>query len=211
MFEIEYKGANAVIISTKKAKLVVDPKLSLVGLGDIVVKDSIELLTEQRFNINNKNSRLVIDSPGEYGVADFDIKGIAARRSIDSETDGLKSVIYRVEVGDSRIGIIGNIDRKLSDEQLESLGLLDVLIIPVGGGGYTLDAVNAANLVRTIGPKIVIPVHYADNALKYEVPQDDLATFVAELGAPVETVAKFKPKQPLINITALQLIEITRS
>lgn len=211
MFEIEYKGANAVIISTKKAKLVVDPKLSLVGLGDVITKDSIELLTEQRFNINNENARLVIDSPGEYGVADFDIKGIAARRSIDSDADGLKSVIYRVEIGDSRIGIIGNIDRKLSDEQLESLGLLDILIIPVGGGGYTLDAVNAANLVRTIGPKIVIPVHYADSTLKYEVPQDGLTTFITELGAPVETVVKFKPKQPLVNITALQLIEIKRS
>lgn len=211
MFEIEYKGANAVIISTKKGRLVIDPKLSLVGLKDISCKDAVELLTEERFGINDENTKIIIDSPGEYGVSGFDILGIPARRHIDTDKDGFKSVIYRLEIGDSRIGIIGNIHGKLSDEQLESLGVLDIVIIPVGGGGYTLDAVSAATLIRSISPKIVVPIHYADSAVKYEVPQDALSRFVDELGAPVEVVSKYKPKQPLINQATLQVIEIERS
>ena len=121
------------------------------------------------------------------------------------------STIYRVEIGDARIGIVGNIDKKISDEQLEALGLIDILIIPVGGGGYTLDATDAASLVRSIDPKVVIPVHYADNSLKYEVPQDDLKLFIAELGAPVETVTKYKLKQLPIVPATLSVVEITRS
>ena len=43
MFDIEYKGANTVVISTKKNILVTDPKMSVLGEGDYVVKNAIEL------------------------------------------------------------------------------------------------------------------------------------------------------------------------
>jgi L-ascorbate metabolism protein UlaG (beta-lactamase superfamily) len=211
MFEIEYKGANCVVISTKKAKLIVDPKLSIVGLKDVPIKEAVELVTEERFAVKNPDSRLLIDSPGEYGVADFDIVGVPVRRHIDSENEGLLSTMYRVEVGETRIGIIGNIYEKLSDEQLENMGVLDILIIPVGGNGYTLDAVGASNLVKLVSPKVVIPVHYADKTLQYEVSQNDLGQFITELGAPVEETVKYKSKQQLGIQAPLTIIKITRT
>ena len=211
MFEIEYKGANCIIISTKKTKLVVDPKLSIVGLKDVSTDEVIELVTEDRFAINNPNAALLINSPGEYGISEFDIRGIPARRNLDGENEAMVSTIYRIELNDTRIGILGNIYNKLSDEQLENLGLIDILVIPVGGNGYTLDAVNAASLVRSIDPKVVIPVHYADKALKYEVPQDELRLFIKELGAPVETVSKYKIKQSMSTPATLSVVEVTRS
>jgi len=211
MFDIEYKGANCVVITTKKAKIIVDPKLSIVGLKDIPIKEAVELVTEHRFAVNNPDSRLLIDGPGEYGVADFDIIGIPARRHIDTETEGLLSTIYRVEIGETRIGIIGNVDGKLSDEQLEGLGVLDILILPVGGNGYTLDATGASALVKMISPKYVIPVHYSDKQLKYEVPQSDLEPFISELGAPVEETVKYKFKQQLAAQAPLTIVKISRS
>jgi L-ascorbate metabolism protein UlaG (beta-lactamase superfamily) len=211
MFEIEYKGANCVVISTKNAKLVTDPNLSIVGLKNTPVKSVVELATEDRFAVDDPGVNLLINGPGEYGIARFDIRGIAARRHIDTEKEGMQATIYRVEIGESRIGILGNIDEKLSDEQLEELGMIDVLIIPVGGGGYTLDATGAAGLVKSISPKVVIPVHYADKTLRYEVPQDELSLFVKELGAPVETVSKYKVKQAPGLAGTLSIVEITRS
>ncbi len=211
MFEIEYKGANCVTITTKKVKIIIDPKLSLVGLRDIPSKDAVEISTEDRFATNNLEAKLVIDGPGEYGIADFDILGIPARRHIDSETEGLNSTMYRIKVGEARIGVVGNIHNKLTDEQLEELGVIDILIIPVGGNGYTLDAVDAAKMVRVIDPKIVLPIHYADKSIKYEVPQDELSLFVTELSVPVETVSKFKFKQLPVSPSGLQIIEVTRS
>lgn len=211
MFEIEYKGAGSVVISTKEAKVVVDPKLSLVGLKDLQTKGLVELLTEERFGVNDEDVILTIDSPGEYGVDGFDIKGIPARRHIDHDGEAMIATIYRIVVGDTRIGIVGNIDKKLSDEQLEGLGVIDILILPVGGGGYTLDAVDAAKVIRMIDPKIVMPIHYADSALRYEVPQDDLQLFIDELGAPVETVSKYKVKQLVAVPNSLSVVVITRS
>lgn len=212
MFDIEYKGANCVIITTKTTKLITDPKLSIVGLKDISTKDAVELLTEERFGAKeDQDTILRIDGPGEYGVAGLDIRGIPARRHIDAPDQLMQSTIYRVEVGGTRIGIIGNVCEELSDEQLEQLGVLDILIVPVGGNGYTLDSTSAASLVRKIDAKIVIPVHYADSSLKYEVPQCDLSGFVKELGAPVETVSKYKYKQPATPPASLSIVEITRS
>ncbi|MEP7204798.1 MAG: MBL fold metallo-hydrolase [Candidatus Saccharibacteria bacterium] len=211
MFDIEYKGANTVVITTKQAALVTDPKLSVAGLSDVTIKGAIEVATEARFATNGQDARLLIEGPGEYGVANFDIRGIAAQRHLDSEDQGLLDTIYRIEFGEVRIGLLGNIYEKLSEESLEDLGIIDILIIPVGGNGYTLDATSAASLVRKISPKVVIPVHYADKALSYEVQQDGLELFSKELGAPIETVAKYKLKGRSTLPDVLTLVEVTRS
>jgi L-ascorbate metabolism protein UlaG (beta-lactamase superfamily) len=209
MFDIEYKGGNTVVISTKKATLVADPKLSVVGLKDLIVKDAIEVATEARFAVSNPNAKLAIEGPGEYEVSEFSIRGIPAVRHIDSN-DEKNATVYRIEVGDVRIALIGNISDTLSEEQLEGIGVVDVLILPIGGSGYTLDATAAAGVVRRVDPKVVIPVHYADSTLQYEVPQDELSTFTNELGAPVETVAKYKVKSLSAIPATLTVVEVTR-
>jgi len=211
MFDLEYKGGNTVVFTTKKVSLTTDPKLSLVGLKDIKTKDEVELATETRFSVQNPEARIVIDSSGEYEVGDFTIHGVAATRHIDTPEQEKLSTMYRVECGDVKVAVLGNIDAKLDDDQLEAIGVVDILIIPVGGGGYTLDATSAAALTRSIEPKAVIPVHYADAALKYEVPQDQLATFVSELGAPIETMARYKLKSSASLPAVLTVIELSRS
>src|SRR5690606_35815909 len=96
----------------------------------------------------------------------------------------------------------------LSEDQLEAIGVVDIGIVPVGGGGYTLDGVNAARLIRQIDPKVVVPVHYADSGVSYEVPQDDLKLFTDELGAPVETVDKYKVKSMATLPPTMTIVEI---
>lgn len=211
MFDIEYKGANTVVISTKKSTLVADPKLSVAGGKDIVVKDAVELATEPRMAQNSKEARLHIEGPGEYEIGDFSIRGARAVRHIDTDKDEPISTVYRIEVGDTRLGLLGNITGSLTEDQLEEIGVVDILILPIGGGGLTPDATSAAHLVRQIDPKVVIPVHYADDALKYEMPQDTFETFVKELGAPVETVSKYKVKSATMLPPVLTIVQVTRS
>lgn len=211
MFDVEYRGGNAVVLSTKKTTLMIDPRLSLFGLKDIKTKDEVELATESRFVVENSEARTIIDQPGEYEVGDFTIKGIAATRHIDKPDDEQLSTIYRIECGDVKVALIGNIAPKLTDEQLETLGMIDIAILPVGGNGYTLDAVSAVAIVRQTEPKLVIPVHYADSGLSYEVPQDSVEVFEKELGAPVEKLAKLKVKSGVILPETLTVIELSRS
>lgn len=193
MLEVEYKGANSIIITGKDASLWVDP-LSNPGTHKPGKAAIVYLGTEQRFMPPASDDVLHLEGPGEYETGPFWIHGIAAQRHIDSEEQGKAATMYRVDVGEFRIGVLGNIDPALNEDQLEAIGTVDFLIVPVGGGGYTLDATAAAKLVRQIEPHVVIPVHYADKNVTYEVPQDTLETFTHELGATVETLPKIKIK-----------------
>lgn len=213
MFDIEYKGANAVIITTKKARALIDPKISIVGLKDVTsTEEDVIIATEVRFIPDNQSAKLVIDGPGEYEISDMAIKGIATKRHIDSESDRDLSTIYRLVIGDIRMIIVGNIVPTLSDDLLESIGVVDVVVLPVGGGGYTLDSTSATAMIRQLEPRMVVPVHFADSALKYEVPQQDIESFINELGA---SVVEAGPKLKFKNLGSLPeqltVIKISRS
>ncbi len=212
MFDIEYKGANAVVFTTKKLKIAFDPGLGHVGGSDVAIDGGIQVLTDDRFLAKSAKSRLVFRGPGEYEVADVSLTGIAARRHIDTEEQGNQATIYRMVIGDVRVAIIGNIAPRLSEDQLEALGVVDMVVIPVGGGGYTLDATDAAVMVRQIEPRAVIPVHYADTSLKYEVPQEEFDLFVSELSVGiVEAGPKHKIKSASNVPEQMSIIKITRS
>ena len=212
MFDIEYKGANAIVFATKKVRVVFDPNLAVVGAKNVSVKDSVEVATEDRFAVTDPAPRLLLNGPGEYEVGDVAISGIPARRHIDTDADGEKSTIYKISVGDVRGVVIGNIQPKLSDDQLEDIGVVDFAIIPVGGSGYTLDAVSASSMVRQLDPKVVIPVHYADSSINYEVPQAGVEDFMKELNANVvEAGLKWRLKKPADLPDSLTVVQISKT
>lgn len=206
--DIEYKGANCISVTSKAGTVVVDPKLSAVGLKDVTAKVNVVLATQHDF-IAKSEGALVIDGPGEYEVGGVSVKGIPAQRHIDTPEDGLKATMYRIDTSEASIGIIGHV-AKLNDTQLEDLGVLDILVVPVGGNGYTLDAHAAIQLIRQIDPKMIIPTHYADKAINYEVPQAELEPFLKELGAAHQVAAKLKLKGGTLPET-LTVLELTRT
>jgi len=206
--DIEYKGGNSVVIATKKATVVVDPHLAPLGVKDIVVKDAVQLITTKDAGVQTPQ-RIIIDGPGEYEVADISIKGVIASRHIDIG-DAKKATMFTIDSGEVRVAVLGHVRADINDLQLEELGTIDVLIIPVGGGGYTLDDVEATALTRRINPKVVIPTHFEDKALTYEVPQSTLEGFIKAMGVPHEVMPKLKIKGGALP-EALTIIELTRT
>lgn len=211
MLDIEYKGANCFIISTKKTTAVFDPKVSQFGLKDVLIDGSVEIATESRFALNNPKSKIRIEGPGDYEVGDLSIHGIGAVRHIDGNTSEELSTIYRIVVeGGGRLAILGNVSSSLNDNQLEELGVVDILVIPIGGNGYTIDSTAATSLTRQISPKVVIPIHYADNGVKYEVPQDSIDLFIKEMDVNVEETLKYKIKNNTLP-ESITIVKVQRS
>jgi hypothetical protein len=191
--ELQFFGANCLRLLAKKATIVVDDNLANLGLKSITKPDDISLRTSVRL-IPEHPSRFSAEMPGEYEIAGAVIHGVAARAHMDKE-DEHTAVIYTVEADDIKVAIIGHIYPELSEDQLEQIGLVDVAVIPVGNSGYTMDAVGALKVIKAIEPKAVIPTHYADKAIKYEVSQVDLAEALKNLGMePAETLDKYRPK-----------------
>lgn len=192
--EIQYFGANCVRITTKKAAITVDDNLTDLGQKPVTKKGDIAAFTAAHSH-PNAETKMVIDQPGEYEVSDTSLQGIPARAHID-EKDQKNATMLKIVDDDVRVAITGHIYPELSDAQLEILGTIDVLIIPVGGNGYTLDSVGALKIIKAIEPKIVIPTHYEEKGLNFPVPQQPLEEAVKGLSMePRETVAKLKLKQ----------------
>jgi L-ascorbate metabolism protein UlaG (beta-lactamase superfamily) len=85
------------------------------------------------------------------------------------------ATIYTLEADGTRVAILGHIYPELSEDQLEEIGMVDIVVVPIGNSGYTLDAVGALKIIKQIEPKVVIPTHFADKDIKYEVPQVELS------------------------------------
>ena len=103
---------------------------------------------------------------------------------------------FAIEVDDITVCHLGDLGHPLSSAQIEELGNIDVLLVPVGGGD-TLSGEQAASLVRSIEPKIVIPMHYKTLTLTKEL--DSVDKFLKDMGL---TEAVPVPK---LNITRSQL------
>jgi L-ascorbate metabolism protein UlaG (beta-lactamase superfamily) len=201
--EIEFKGANCVVIKDKDSLIVVDPtaNVSVKAAND---ENAVILATQENFAKSEREAKnFVIDMPGEYEHNDISVRGIPAH--IHTDKDGKNGTMYRIETKDARIAVIGHTDAPLSDDDLESLGVVDILIIPVGGGGYTLDAKDAATIARQISPKVVIPTHFADEKIKYEVPQEPIENFIKEIGGAHEKQNTLKVKNLPLVMTVMEL------
>lgn len=190
--EIEFYGANCLKIEAKKTSIVIDDNLAKLGYkGVATAKDivlatgDIELPSEARFTLNQ---------PGEYEISDVSIQGIPARSHMDEEGK-TSTTIYRIIMDGVRIVVTGHIHPDLTDVQLEAIGTVDLLFLPVGGNGYTLDGIGAQKVIKEIEPHVVIPTHYDDPKLNYEVPQAPLEEAVKNLGMEVsETLDTIKMK-----------------
>lgn len=206
--EIEYRGVNCVVIKDKKVLFVVDPTAN-ASAKETKNPDAVILATAADFAPNDHETQnFVIDMPGEYERNDVSVRGIPMRAHTGADEQAKNSTAYAIETDGVRIAVIGHTVAPLSDDDLETLGVIDIVIIPVGGGGYTLDARDAATIVRQISPKVAIPTHYADTHVKYEVPQEPVDLFVKEMAATHEQMSTFKAKG---FPEALTIVELART
>ncbi len=175
--ELQFFGANCIKLGNKKVTMVIDDNLESLGAKSVTTENDISLFTIDK--PEQTKGRFLVCGPGEYEISEVSIMGIPAKAHLDAV--GHRATIYSIRFDNFSIGIVGHIHPDINEDQLEALGLIDILVIPVGGNGFTLDASGAASLIRKIEPKIVIPTHYSNKKLNYEVPQADLELFLKEM------------------------------
>lgn len=206
--DIQFYGANCIVINTKQIRLVFDDNLEALGAKSIAHEGDVCLFTSAHNPI--AKAKMTIDLPGEYEVSGVSIHGIQTRAHIDTDTER-NAVMYKITVGDTRVLVTGHIYPVLSEAKLEDIGLVDVMLMPVGGNGYTLDPTGALQVIKQVEPKLVVPTHFADAALKYEVPQQSLEEAITALGMePKETIKKLQFKAAEVTDTT-QLVILEKS
>lgn len=208
--DMQFYGANCLVLSNKQVRLVIDDNLASVG-GKSVTRDGDICLFTGDHTAPAGKPKLVVDMPGEYEASNVSVFGIQARAHMD-EADKKSATMYKITWGDTRILVTGHVYPKLTEAQLEAVGIVDIMFVPVGGNGYTVDATGALQLIKAVEPKFVIPTHYADSHLNFEVPatelEDALKTMAME---PKERIAKFQFKPAdTTDTTQLVVLETTK-
>ncbi len=191
--DIQFYGANCIALTVGGARIVIDDTLADMG-GKTVTKPGDVALFTQAHGAAIADTKLTIDRPGEYEVSDISVYGIPARSHMDEDKNH-SATMYKLIAKDLRILVTGHIYPKLRESDLEQIGSIDVMIVPVGGNGYTIDPVGALELIKKVEPKMVIPTFYADSKLTYPVPAKTLDEALQGLGMePKERTSKLKLK-----------------
>lgn len=213
--KISWYGQSLFYISsrTKKSQvnIAINPFEKEIGLKMPTIKTDILLSTDkENHNLDIiKNDYFLIDNPGEYEVKGVFIEGIPTfnfkkekENKIEKSFDG--NTIYTIEVEDIKICHLGNLKQKeLKEDQLERIGMIDVLMVPVGGND-TITAEEANGIINQIEPGIIIPMQYAVPKLKIKL--DPLDNFLKlsknENIKPIEKLlikkSDIDPEQPKI-------------
>jgi len=171
-----------------QVSIVTDPFLEEVGLKLPKLEADILLISHSYGDQNNLKVKVVggspflISGPGEYDVKKVYIQGIYSWCDEKEDQKLGENTIYTIEIEDLKLCHLGDIrQRELSAFQIEKIGDVDILMVPVGGV-LTVDSKTAAKIISQIGPKIVIPMHYQIPKLKAKVKLEGLDKFLKVMG-----------------------------
>jgi len=176
------------IITTPKQndeiKIVIDPFDESLGIK--VPKLAAHLLLVSHGHYDHSNIKAVsgepflIEGPGEYEVKGVYIKGIPAFHDNSLGKERGRITIFTIETEEIKICHLSDFGQKeLTEEQLEEIGEVNILMIPVGGV-YTIGSKEAAVIINQIEPQIVLPMHYRIPKLKEKL--EELDKFLKVMG-----------------------------
>ena len=196
--ELTFVGLSCVRLRGRDVEVVIDPIPPGASSRPPRVNPDIVVRTEGTVDLSllrpGEGRAQEVSGPGEYELRGVSVFGVAADTLI---------TIMRVEVDDVRVCALGRLRRQLAEHEIDALGHVDVLAVPVGGGD-SLEAQAAARLVNALEPAIVVPVRYAVAGLEGEY--DSVDKFAKEMG-----LAEGWAPQPKLNLTgSLPTSEETR-
>jgi len=201
-----------------QVSIVIDPFDETLGLRVPSLSADILLVSHDRHDHNNlkavsgltsASSPFLISGPGEYEVKEVYIRGIS---SWHDEKEGSQkdeplgeNTIYTIEAEDLKLCHLGDLGQKeLTADQLEKIGEVDILMIPVGGV-YTISSKEAPKIMAQIEPKIIIPMHYQVPKLKIKL--DGLDKFLKTMGIKsIESLNKLSIKKKDLSEEEIKII-----
>ncbi len=114
----------------------------------------------------------VIKGPGEYEIANTLIIGLATFHDREDGRQKGKNTVYAIQLDELSICHLGDLGHVLTAQQVEDIGNVDILLIPVGGVS-TINATLAAEVVRQLEPRVVVPMHFKTPAVSRDLEPVD--------------------------------------
>jgi L-ascorbate metabolism protein UlaG (beta-lactamase superfamily) len=212
---INWNGFGSFTITSKPADgevtLVTDPFDNSTGLRfPRTQKASMVIVSHEGEYAGNtaallpegEKSVFVVDHPGEY-----EVKGMAVQSILAKRKDSTRHNIFKIIIEDIKIGFLGALDRELTEKEVEALGDIDVLILPIGGKSV-MDSKIASSIVGQIEPRLVIPSYgYADGS---KVAFAGVEAFCKDIGFQIQEAGRAKITKSSLPDEDTQIIILSR-
>jgi L-ascorbate metabolism protein UlaG (beta-lactamase superfamily) len=169
--KIQYLGHSSFLVEVDELCILMDPFSPQVGYGTLELEADLITVSHEHMDHNYVNAApeakvlrgLTSDGLGwediSYSVGDLSITSIPAYHDKASGKLRGRNSIFIFDLGDIRLVHLGDLGHLLNDGDIEKLVPVDVLLVPVGGH-YTIDAMEAKQVVQQLVPAVVVPMHY---------------------------------------------------
>jgi L-ascorbate metabolism protein UlaG (beta-lactamase superfamily) len=199
--ELTWYGLSCFRLTERgKANVVTDPYNTKLGLPALKLKSDIVTISHDAPGHNYLKAvsgySHALTGPGEYEIGGVFVTGVATRHRDES----VRNVLFVIDFNNLTVVHLGDIGQLPSQSQIEDFGEVNVLLVPVGGGS-SLNAAQAAELVSMLEPNLVVPMHYAIPGQNLEL--DSAERFLKEMG--VTDVAE----ESVLRVTSTSLPEET--
>jgi L-ascorbate metabolism protein UlaG (beta-lactamase superfamily) len=171
----------------------------VVGYDALKLKAEIVTISHDAPGHNNsdavKGTSHVIIGPGEFEIGGVFITAVQTESGKKSK-DRVRNTVYVFDYDGITVAHLGDLQQIPTQSEIELLGTVNVALVPVGGGN-SLNAAKAAEVVSMLEPNLVIPMHYATPDSK--IKMDDLNKFIKEMGLSKQDA------QPALKVTRSSL------
>jgi L-ascorbate metabolism protein UlaG (beta-lactamase superfamily) len=209
--EITYYNHSSFKLRGKNGTVITDPYQNSIGMSlpslsaDIVTTShghDDHNAVEKISGTARRAKPFIVSDPGEYEVGGISVFGVPTFHDAEKGEQRGTNTVYNILIDDIIVCHLGDLGHELTTEQLEAIGEVHVLLVPVGGF-YTIDPKTAIKVIQQIEPFYVIPMHYRSE--KHSEMFKDVATladFLKEYGASPTA-------QPKLNVEKNKLPEET--
>lgn len=204
--EITWYGLTCFRLSERGlATVVTDPYPPETGLTFPRLRADILTVShddaECRYTSGVRGPYASLDGPGEYEIGGVFITGITTFADNKQGTTRGLNTIFTFDCSGLTVCHLGRLGHVPTQSQVEDLGTVNILLVPVGGGG-SLNPARASEVISLFEPSVVIPMYYKIKGLEKNL--DTLSRFLKEMG--VEKV----DSQDVLKVTRTSLSEETQ-
>jgi len=167
--KIKWFGQSCFMITSENGtKVLTDPFNRMLGYKLPDIEANIVSISHNHSDHNNinavKSSFAHINELGEFSEDGIEIKGVQTFHDKASGSKKGKNTIYNFNIDGINVCHCGDLGHILNSKQIEEIGNVDILLLPVGGLS-TINAFDATHVMKQLNPTIVIPMHYRTKAL----------------------------------------------
>lgn len=172
---IKYLGHSAFLIKNKEGvRIITDPYSATRGIHYKPIDENADIVTvsHEHWDHNAVDSvggnPVVVRGEGKRNIRGTTISGIPTFHDKKRGKERGKNTVFVLDTDGLRLCHLGDLGHKLDEEQISLIGSVDICLIPVGGY-FTIDAKEAKEVIESIQPKVVIPMHFKTSAIDFPI------------------------------------------